>query len=73
MRFAPDGRTLFTLSGETITLRSWPQAERLREIEFPPREPRGFTALGTILAISPDGELLVTMVRHVNLSQWHGY
>ncbi len=68
VRFSPDGRTLFTLSGETITLRSWPQAQRLREMRFLPREPRGFTVLGTILAISPDGELLVTMVRHVNLS-----
>ncbi len=67
VRFAPDARTLFTLSGETITLRSWPQAERLREIKFRPREPRGFTVLGTFLAISPDGELLLTMVRHVNL------
>ena len=70
VRIAPDGRTLFTLSGETITLRSWPQGERLREIKFLPREPRGFTVLGTFLAISPDGELLVTMVRHVSLS--HG-
>jgi WD40 repeat protein len=58
VRFAPDGRTLFTLSGETITLRSWPQGDQLREIKFPPKEPRGFTTLGTILAISPDGALL---------------
>ena len=37
VRFAPDGRTLFTLSGETITLRSWPQAERCARSGFPER------------------------------------
>jgi WD40 repeat protein len=70
LRFAPDGRTLVTLAGDTMTIRNWPQGERLREITLPQGEVRGFRTLGSILDISRDSELLVTMVRHVNL--WRG-
>ncbi len=66
MRFAPDGRTLLTLSGDTVTIRSWPEGKRLREITLPKGEVKGFRTIGSIPAISPDGELLVTMCRHVN-------
>ena len=70
VRFALDGRTLVTLSGDTMTIRNWPRGERLHEIRLPQRKERGFRTLGSILGMSPDTELLVTMVRHVNW--WRG-
>jgi WD40 repeat protein len=62
--FAPDGRTMFSVSGGKVAVRKWPQGERSREITLPTS---GLPTQGTILALSHDGRLLVTMVRFVHL------
>ncbi len=70
VRLAADARTLFTLHGDKLAVRSWPSGELQREITLPQPRSKGFSVLGGILATSSDGKLVVTTAMHVSL--WHG-
>jgi WD40 repeat protein len=67
MRMAAAGNTLVTVQDQKIVVRNWPTGELLREFALPKPQSQGFTALGKILAVSPDGKLVVASVMHVNL------
>jgi len=64
LQFAPNGRSLVTVSGDRVFVRSWPQGALLCGIALPHGP---LASMGSILAISPDSKLLVTAVRFVNL------
>jgi WD40 repeat protein len=67
VRFAPDGKSVVTICGDAMAVRHWPDGKRLHEFSQPEGELRGFTTLGSLRAISPDGKFLMTTVRHVHL------
>jgi WD40 repeat protein len=67
MKFAADGHTLATIHGDKAEVREWPSGTLRRAIKLPPSPLPGLTALGAIVAISPDGKLLVTATRFATL------
>ena len=63
LRFSPNGRTLFTVSEDVVTVWSWPECEELRKFTIP-RKPFG-SAIAKLLASSADGKRLITSVQSV--------
>ncbi len=64
LRFSADGKSLVTLCSDRVEIRDWPQGTRRCQIALPPG---ALPPLGTFLAISPDGNRLGTMTRHVTM------
>jgi WD40 repeat protein len=67
MKLAADGRTLATIRGDKAEVRDWPSGALRREIKLPPSPVPGLMTLGVIVAISPDGKLLVTATSFATL------
>jgi WD40 repeat protein len=66
VRFTADGTRLVSLADGFVGIRDWPRGMSLREIALPGGD---LPPVGTFLAVSPDGKLVLTMTRHVNVSR----